>query len=65
MSELITNAKETYQDLAVAVSGPNYERDRCEILKKAFNLYLLCERQDKQISELLARGGEYEADRDG
>lgn len=47
MTENLTQAKELYQDIATALSSQQTEVDRKEVLRLAFELYLICEHGEK------------------
>ncbi len=51
MTENLTKAKELYQDIANALSSQITEVDRKEVLRLAFELYLICELGEKLCVE--------------
>ena len=51
MTENLTKAKELYQDIATALSSQNAEIDRKEVLRLAFELFLLVEHGEKLCVE--------------
>lgn len=61
MSELMTNAKEAYLDLKMALhgiipSGDTVISDKLNVaFERAWDMYLICEQQEKRIEELEKR----------